>query len=205
MLLLEEHDPFAVEKCVEALKGRGNVLLLPTETVYGLVCDYEDTAAREAIYRLKRRDKSKLLGAFLPDLAHLPSRCLLSKKASLLAEKFMPGPFTLVLPDGTGGTFGFRIPDHPLLSKILVSSGKILAQTSANLSGTPPALSPREALSALEGEVSLAVDGGRIPADSLSSTVVFVEGDFMKILREGAVPRQAIEDALQEKEKNSPR
>lgn len=196
MLLLEEHDPFVVEKCVEALKGRGNVLLLPTETVYGLVCDYEDVAAREAIYEMKKRDKSKLLGAFLPDLALLPSTCRLSEKASLLAEKFMPGPFTLVLPDGTGGTFGFRIPDHPLLAKILSSSGKILAQTSANLSGTPPALSPEDALSTLEKEPFLAVDGGRIPADSLSSTVVFAEGDFIKILREGAIPRQEIEDAL---------
>ena len=196
MLVLKENTPLVIEKCVEELAG-GGVLLVPTETVYGLVCDYENLSAREKIYALKQREKSKLLGTFLPDMAAVPSQCKLSKKAILLMEKFMPGALTLVIPDGEGGTFGFRMPDHPFMQKLLQAYGKALAQTSANLSGTPAALSVKEALASLDGEVSLVIDGGNISKESLSSTVVYVEGDELKILREGALKKDCILNLFQ--------
>ena len=104
----------------------------------------------------------------------------------------MPGALTLVIPDGAGGTFGFRMPDHPFMQKLLQTYGKTLAQTSANLSGTPPALSVKEALSTLDGEVSLVIDGGSISPESQSSTVVYVNGEEMKIFREGAIAAEKI-------------
>ncbi len=196
MEVLKEGTCGIIEKCVEIL-GAGGVLLVPTETVYGLVCDYENMAAREKIYALKKREKSKLLGAFLPDMAAVPSHCKLSGKALLLMEHFMPGALTLVIPDGEGGTFGFRMPDHPFMQKLLQAYGKALAQTSANLSGTPPALSVKEALATLDGEASLVIDGGAIPAESCSSTVVYVDGDEIKFLREGAIKKEVIEEKIQ--------
>ena len=196
MEILKEDSPGVIEKCVKILT-EGGVLLVPTETVYGLVCDYENMAAREKIYALKQREKSKLLGAFLPDMAAVPPQCKLSRKAILLMEKFMPGALTLVIPDGEGGTFGFRMPDHLFMQKLLQAYGKALAQTSANLSGTPPALSVKEALATLDGEVSLVIDGGSIPPESRSSTVVYVDGEEMKIFREGAIREENIRSAVE--------
>lgn len=191
MIILKESDHNAVEECVKALAS-GEVLLVPTETVYGLICDYENKEAREKIYQLKKREKSKLLGAFLPDMASLPEKCVLPEKARLLAEKFMPGALTLIVPDGEGGTFGFRMPKHFFMQKVLSAYGKTLAQTSANLSGTPAALSVEEALMTLEGEPFLCIDGGKISSESLSSTVVYTDEKEIKLLREGSIKEEEI-------------
>lgn len=191
MRILKEDSPCVMEECVKTLAG-GGVLLVPTETVYGLICDYENMQAREKIYALKQREKSKLLGAFLPDMAAVPSKCKLSGKAIKLMEKFMPGALTLVIPDGEGGTFGFRMPDHPFMQNLLQVYGKALAQTSANLSGTPPSLSVSEALATLDGETSLVIDGGSISLESCSSTVVYVDDEEIKILREGAIKKETL-------------
>ena len=79
------------------------------------------------------------------------------------------------------------------MQKLLQAYGKALAQTSANLSGTPPALSVRDALATLDGEPSLTVDGGSIPKGSCSSTVVYIDGDRLEFLREGAIKKEEIE------------
>ncbi len=184
---------------LRVLKQPGAVLLLPTETVYGLVCNWNDPEAREKIYRLKSRDSRKPLGIFAADAAMLQSAgAVINAQAQILMEHLMPGPLTLIVPCENNTTIGFRIPDHPLLAAILRQHRLPLAQTSANLSGQPNALSIAEALASLTESPDLVIDGGPIPPDSQASTVVDVTGSHYRILRQGAIPEAAIAQYLKE-------
>jgi len=186
-------EDFVVAKCVEALRTPGGVVLLPTETVYGLVCRWCDAAARERIYALKRRDKSKLLSMFAPDMeAARAAGAVITPLARELFRKFTPGGVTIICPAADGGTVGVRVPDHPLVLKILAALGEPLASTSANLSGTPAATSAGMGLATLDGEPTLAVSGEALPENALASTVVDATGARPLILREGAVKKAEI-------------
>jgi len=173
------------------------VLLVPTETVYGLVCDAAHEAARAKIYEMKHRPASKLLTLFFHSVeaaaASLPD---LPDTAKCFAAAFCPGAITLVVPDGAGFT-GFRIPDHPALLSLLKSYGRPLASTSANLSGQPPAHTVDEALSSLAVPPDAVLDGGPIPPESAASTVVKVESDgSWSVLRPGPVTESMLRGAL---------
>ena len=187
----------AVQEAVRILNQPGSVLLVPTETVYGLVCSWNDPAARTRIYELKHRSENKPFAAFIPDLDALPPEAVLPDAAACLARKFCPGPITLVVPERNGGTFGFRIPDHPFIRELLKEYGSALASTSANYSGQEPARNVEYALNSIDGEVDLAVDGGALPPDSPASTVVQVFADSAwKILRRGPVSEAQIRNAI---------
>jgi len=178
------------------LKDDG-VLLVPTETVYGLVCDASHEAARAKIYEMKCRPSSKLLTLFFPSVgaaaASLPE---LPETAKRFAAAFCPGAITLVVPDGDGFT-GFRIPDHPVLLTLLERYGRPLASTSANRSGRPAAHTVDEALASLAFPPDGVLDGGPIPPDSAASTVVKVERDgAWCILRPGPVTSAMLQAAL---------
>lgn len=182
-------DPVAVaERAVEVLRRPGSVVLLPTETVYGLVCRAEDRDAVERIYALKDRDFSKPLSWFVFDWRTLGRfGVILEGLPEKLAEEYCPGPITIIASRTDGTTVGFRIPDHPLVLEILRRIDVPLASTSANLSGRPNALTVGEALAELTGEVDLAIDAGAIPADAQPSTVVLATGKEPKVLRPGPI------------------
>lgn len=187
----------ALDEAVRILNRPGSVLLVPTETVYGLVCSWNDVSARARIYELKHRAENKPFAAFIPDLDSLPAEAELPEAARRLAKRFCPGPITLVVPDRNGSTFGFRIPDHPFILTLLKQFGRALASTSANLSGQPPARNVEYGLQSIDGEVDLAVDGGPLPPDSPASTVVQVFADSTwKILRQGPIPAERIAEAV---------
>ena len=184
----EQND--AGRKAAELLNQKGAVLIVPTETVYGLICDWNDEEARKKIYDLKHRSPAKLFAAFVPNVSEAEKLCgiPLPQAAKRLAEKFMPGAITLIVPDKNGATFGFRIPDHPFILDLLKHYNKALASTSANLSGEPPALDLSTALRTIDGSPAGAVDGGKLPEDSVPSTIIQVTADNqVKIIREGLV------------------
>ncbi len=178
----------AVDAACRALSLPGAVVLVPTETVYGLVCRADDAAARQRIYDLKDRDATKPLGWFVAEPGQLAEHgVLLDGLPAELAAKYCPGPITIIAPVQGGGTVGFRIPDHPFMLALLRRIGCPLAQTSANHSGHPNVLTVPAALAELSGELPLAVDGGAIAPDALASTVVDATGSSPKVLRQGAL------------------
>lgn len=189
VLKLAESDvDAAADAVLEALAGPGAVVLLPTETVYGLVCRADDAAARQRIYDLKDRDASKPLGWFVADWRMLAGYGVhLEGLPEQLAARHCPGPITIIAPRRDGGTTGFRVPDHPLVLAVLRRIGCPLAQTSANHSGHPNALTVQAALAELSGDAALAVDGGPIAPDALASTVVDATGKEPRVLRRGAL------------------
>jgi L-threonylcarbamoyladenylate synthase len=184
----------AVQAACDALSVPGSVLLIPTETVYGLVCRWDDAAAREKIYALKERDGRKPLAMFAADADALTGAGVeLDGAPRRLLLRFTPGPITIIAPNRDGSTTGFRIPDHPFVKALLSACGTPLASTSANHSGSPNALSVTEALSDLAGELELAIDAGSIPADSQASTVVDAsKPGICRVLREGPIPADAV-------------
>lgn len=189
----------AGKKAAELLKQKGAVLIVPTETVYGLICAWEDEEARKKIYDLKHRSPTKLFAAFVPEISVAEKLCgvPLPPAAKRLAEKFMPGAITLIVPDKNGSTFGFRIPDHPFILDLLKQYNGALASTSANLSGEPPALDLPTALRTIDGAPAGAVDGGALPEDSVPSAIIQVTADDqVKIIREGLVKTERIMAAL---------
>jgi len=181
----------------DILRRDDGVLLVPTETVYGLVCDASHDAARAKIYEMKRRPASKLLTLFFSSReAAEASFPAMPETAKRFAAAFCPGPVTLIVPDGDAFT-GFRIPDHPALLNLLAAYGRPLASTSANLSGQPPAHTPDEALASLAVPPDGVLDGGAIPPDSVASTVIRIERDgAWSILRPGPVSEDMLKSAL---------
>ena len=197
MIRISCSDASAAAVFCEVLRRDDGVLLVPTETVYGLVCDAAHEAARAKIYEMKRRPASKLLTLFFASReaaeAAFPA---MPETAKRFAAAFCPGPVTLIVPDGDAFT-GFRIPDHPALLGLLSAYGNPLASTSANLSGQPPAHTADEALESLAIPPDGVLDGGAIPPDSAASTVVKVERDgAWSIQRPGPVSESMLMAAL---------
>ena len=190
MVTIEKYSPKTVKeiakKATQILQKDGAVILVPTETVYGLIARADDLVAKERIYQLKKREENKRLGWFIFDWKKVDKYgILLDEMGKKLAEKYFPGPLTLIANKNDGSTQSIRTPNHPLLLAILEEIDCPLWQTSANASGFPDAKNLDEAILMLDGEVNLAIDGGSLPENSSSSTIVSVVDSTPKILRQG--------------------
>jgi L-threonylcarbamoyladenylate synthase len=178
----------------ERLK-RGELVILPTDTVYGLAAHPSVPGARDRIVLAKGREADKpipLLAADAADVRRYGAE--LTGPEGELANRFWPGPLTLVLRV-KGTTEGFRVPDCAVTRAVLRESGGILLVTSANRSGDPPALTAEEAARCLGSAVTLVLDAGPAPGGT-PSTVVRIDHGRPRILREGAVSAGRIEAAL---------
>lgn len=177
----------AAAEIAEILTVEGAVVLIPTETVYGLIARAGDKKAEERIFELKHREKAKPLGWFIGDWRKLPEYGVkLEGMPEKLAAEYCPGALTIIAP-ADNSSIGFRVPDYPLLTRLLAVTGVPLVQTSANASGMPNARGCDEALAQLCGEVDCAVDGGIFEGELMGSTVVDATGKQIKILRQGSV------------------
>ena len=187
-----------LQQAVKVLSTPGGVVLVPTETVYGLVCDWEDDFARKRIYELKGRSENKPLAMFAnsADMAE-KFGVKLNHEARILLDKFAPGPITVIAPGNEKyPTIGVRIPDHEFIRLLLELYQRPLASTSANASGMPNVLTPSEAINELHGTVDLVIDGGTLPSDAAASTVVTVCEVPCRILRQGPISEEDIKSAL---------
>ena len=187
-----------LNQALKVLQQPGSVLLIPTETVYGLVCDWQDEKARERIYELKKRDGNKPLAMFAdsPEMAE-KFGVKLNDEAEILLNTFAPGPITVIAPgDEKYATIGVRIPAHELVLELLKRYQKPLASTSANASGMPNVLNVVDATKELDGQVDMIIDGGTLPADAQASTVVTVCEKPCRVLRQGLITEEAIKLAL---------
>jgi L-threonylcarbamoyladenylate synthase len=182
---------------------RGGLIVYPTDTVYGLGCDPFNVDAVERLVKVKgARDKPMPILA--SSLNHVVKVADLSQKARRVAERFWPGPLTLVLPkkllpDFTTfglSTVGVRMPNHPIALKLIELSGGLLVGTSANRSGLAPPLTADAAFEQLNDEVDAILDGG-VSELGESSTVVDLTSAEPKLLRKGSERIEDILDFLQ--------
>ena len=197
-------DPGAIDVCVRCLEG-GGLVAFPTETVYGLGCDATNAEAIARLYLAKGRPSFNPLIAHVADLGAARKIARFDADAEKLAQKFWPGPLTLVLPKAaacnvaelaTAGldTIAVRVPSHPFARKLVAAFGKPVVAPSANRSGHVSPTTAAHVRSDLAGRIDLIADGG--PAEvGVESTIV---GCFETaiLLRPGGLARAAIESVL---------
>jgi tRNA threonylcarbamoyl adenosine modification protein (Sua5/YciO/YrdC/YwlC family) len=178
-----------------ALLRRGGVVGIPTDTVYGIGADPFDEIAVTRLYEIKGRDEAKAIAILAADVTQAEAVARLSGPARELAERYWPGPLTLVLPRAAGAprslgdperdTVGVRVPGHPVALGLLRAAGP-LSVTSANRSGEPPVSGSDEAVETLGDLVDLYLPGRSGGGEA--STVVDVTGAELRVLRQGPVP-----------------
>ena len=175
---------------------RGDVIVFPTETVYGLGADALNPAAVEKVFQLKGRNPEIPIPVIVADRAMLKGLVhKIPPLAEKLAEQFWPGPLTLVLPgtpdtpkqllNRTGG-IGVRISSQPVTTQLARELGRPLTATSANPSGQPAASTIEQAQKYFAGEIEIFLDGGKLPSKTGSSVVEIID-DCIKIIREGEI------------------
>jgi L-threonylcarbamoyladenylate synthase len=190
------------EAAAAALR-RGELVILPTETVYGLAADAGNAEAVARLFEAKGRPRFNPLIAHVADLASAERLAVFDDRALRLADAFWPGPLTLVAPLRDGApvsdltragldTVAVRVPAHPVTQAVLRAFGGAVAAPSANRSGRPSPTTLADAMEETGGSAAMAVDGGPC-AVGLESTVVALLGEKARLLRPGAVTRAQLE------------
>lgn len=206
---MQKFLPLNVQGITIATKGlhNGDIVALPTETVYGLAARADDPDALDRLYKLKARSHDKPLPLCLAHKHAADSYAEVSPAARRLMDVFWPGPLTIVLPAlsvfrlaphvyGADDTVALRRPDAPFINMMSDLSVHLpLALTSANLSGESEARSAHEVAQSLGDHVRFIVDGGTL-AQAKPSTIVRVIGHEIKLLREGDISLTQLEAAL---------
>jgi L-threonylcarbamoyladenylate synthase len=200
--ILSIDDPQA-QSIAAAVIRQGGLVVIPTDTIYGVAADLFSSEAVEKLFEAKGRDASKAIPVLLGEVAQLDRVSPgLGEMAYRLAQRFWPGALTLVVsrnPDlpavlSPGPTVGVRMPDHAFALEFLKAVGP-LAVTSANLSGGPNPLTAQDVLAQLEGRVDLVLDGG-LCAGGQASSVVDCTGEEPVILRQGPITLEDLRSAL---------
>jgi len=201
-----KNDPAVIE-AAELLK-KGEVVALPTETVYGLAADAMNPEAVKKIFKAKGRPQDNPLIVHIADKSQLKqlTAVKIPATAKKLIEKFWPGPLTIIfsknsnVPAETSAglqTIAVRMPAHPLILAVIERSGLALAAPSANTSGFPSPTRAEHVYNDLNGEIPLILDGGSCHF-GVESTVLDIRGDQLRVLRPGGISRGKISRFLGE-------
>jgi L-threonylcarbamoyladenylate synthase len=194
--ILPADDPGAIDEAVRLLRA-GEVVALPTDTVYGVAVDAFAAGGADRLFAAKQRDRAVAIPVLVaaPDAATPLVEGAIDIVARRWMERFWPGALTIVLPraerlrnvdlGGDAATIGLRCPDHRLVRHLCAELGS-LATTSANRHKEPTPPDAEGVAEALGDAVALVLDGG--PCEGAPSTVVSVLGDEVTLLREGRIP-----------------
>lgn len=194
-----------VIECAAKLLKAGELIVFPTDTVYGIAAAVDRPDAVARLYVAKGRPLDRPIPVLISDFAQVQR---LAPHADVRLERLLkaywPGGLTVVLEAadwlpheivGDTGHVGLRIPDHPLALALIEAAGGALATTSANRSGEPAATNAREAYEALAHQAALVIDDGPSPG-GVNSTVIAVTGTRVSILREGAITASELPETL---------
>ena len=195
------------------LLTQGELVALPTETVYGIAADARNGEAVHKIFEAKGRpqDNPLIVHIFGMEMLHgIVSE--VPERAIKLAKAFWPGPLTMVMPRGPEvsdvtcaglDTVGVRMPSHPVVQAVIQASGVAFAAPSANLSGKPRPTNAQDTVADMDGRLPLILDGGESMV-GVESTVVSVIGAHPMLLRPGYITKEQMESVLGEEVLVSP-
>ena len=206
LLLRPDTDPQATQTAADILR-RGGLVGIPTETVYGLGANALDGEAVRHIFEAKGRPQDNPLIIHVPDASWLERYCHdVPPQAYLLAERFWPGPLTMILPcrdivpaQTTAGlpTVGVRCPNHPATLRIIAAAGVPIAAPSGNTSGRPSPTTAQHMLEDMDGKIDAIVDGGSC-AVGVESTIIDLTVTPPRLLRPGGLPLESLRAVLGE-------
>lgn len=191
--VIKSDHPVVLEHALDVLK-HGGMVVFPTDTVYGLAALTTKDEFIESLYTVKGRESTRAIAILISSSAELKDIAVLpSEIAQKLADRFWPGPLTLIvprhpsLPDvlSPDKTIGVRVPDHKFALDLLRITGP-LGVTSANISGRENTKTAQEVMEQLDGRVHLVIDGGNSPG-GVPSTVVDCTTPELVILRSGPI------------------
>ncbi len=208
--ILLSSDDEDIKKAAQII-GNGGIVAIPTETVYGLAADALNGNAVRKIFEAKGRPMDNPLIVHISDIPQIyPLVSEFPEKAKILAEKFWPGPLTIILPKSevipdevSAGldTVAIRFPSHKTTQK-LISLSSPLAAPSANLSGSPSPTTLSHVCDDMDGRIDAIIDGGDC-AVGVESTVVTLAEDIPRLLRPGGITVEQLRSAIGEVEIDS--
>lgn len=195
-----------IAKAADIIRS-GGLVAIPTETVYGLGANALDENAVMAIYEAKGRPSDNPLIIHVAGKDWIDRYCeRVPQSAYLLAERFWPGPLTMILPRKaivpdrtTGGldTVGIRCPNHPVTLALIEGAGVPIAAPSANRSGRPSCTTAKHVLEDMDGRIDCVLDGGEC-AVGVESTIIDLTVHPPKLLRPGGLPLEELQQVLGE-------
>jgi L-threonylcarbamoyladenylate synthase len=199
-------DQVGIAEAASLLRA-GALVAFPTETVYGLGADASDPRAVAGIYAAKGRPRFNPLIAHLAEAEAALAEGVFDARAEALAQRFWPGPLTLVVPVRPGGrtcelaragldTVALRVPSHPVARALLRAAERPVAAPSANVSGRVSPTTAAHVAADLDGRIAAIVDSGPTQVGLESTIVAVLPGEVPRLLRPGGVPRAALEEAL---------
>ncbi len=189
----------AIKRAAEILKS-GGLVVMPTETVYGLGGNGLCENAAKKIYEAKGRPADNPLILHIEKPEDAEKYCHTSPLYFELAKAFMPGPLTVIMPKKdivplsvTAGldTVAVRCPEHPVANALIREAGIPIAAPSANLSGKPSPTNAKYVMEDMDGRVDMIIDGGECEI-GLESTIVMIKNDALTLLRPGAITYDAL-------------
>ena len=200
----EDHEEKWIEEAGQILI-RGGLVAFPTETVYGLGANALNEKAAAKIYTAKGRPSDNPLIVHIADFSDLEKIVeKIPKEAVLLAEKFWPGPLTIIMkknekvPYGTTGglnTVAVRMPNHEIALKMIRAGGGFIAAPSANTSGRPSPTTAAHVIEDLNGKIDMILDGGSVGI-GLESTIIDLSEQTPTILRPGFITQQMASEII---------
>ena len=202
-----------IEKAAEILRN-GGLVGIPTETVYGLAADALNGTAVAKIFRAKGRPMDNPLIVHIAEFGDIEKfglTCEIPEKAKILAQKFMPGPLTIIMKKSdiiphevSAGldTVAIRCPSHPVARAIIRAADTPLAAPSANISGSPSPTTAAHVMNDMNGKIDAIVDGGASEV-GVESTVITLAGEVPCLLRPGGITLEQLRHAIGEVELNS--
>ncbi len=202
--LTPQTNPSAVQTAGDLLRA-GEVVGIPTETVYGLAANALDPVAVHKIFAAKGRPADNPLIIHIAEFEQIHNlvSCI-PDAAWQLAAAFWPGPLTMILPKSdlvpavvSAGldTVGIRMPNHALACAVISAAGVPLAAPSANTSGRPSTTTAQHVLQDMQGKIAAVVEGGRC-AVGVESTIVSLVGEVPRLLRPGGISLEMLQDVL---------
>jgi L-threonylcarbamoyladenylate synthase len=195
-------DLASLGPAVESLR-RGGVIAYPTDTFYGLGADPRSLEAVARVFQIKSRSEQQAMPLIAGTLEQARLVGRFNRAAERIADRFWPGPLTLVLLQavplaagvGQRDTIAVRVPDHPIARALANGLGFAITSTSANRSGSPPCATLGEVSATIGAELTVLVDGGTTPGGS-PSTIVDVSAEVPSLVRAGAVSWDRVLESL---------
>jgi len=192
-----------LQKSEEALDS-GDLIVYPTDTVYGLGADATSDEGVKKVYEAKSRPEENPISVIVDSLSMAERVASLDANEKKVIRKMFPGPLTIVsdsnsyvsdLLSGNTGKIGIRIPDHALVIDLVSRLGIPMTTTSANISGGKTPKSPEEVIDQVGDSVEIVIDDGKLD-ESDPSTVFAIEDSNVKIIREGPISKSTIQEVL---------
>tara|TARA_Y100000389_G_scaffold57542_1_gene53575 strand:+ start:5584 stop:6183 length:600 start_codon:yes stop_codon:yes gene_type:complete len=195
-MILKESDDKSVSIALDIIKSN-NLLILPTDTIYGIAADANSDIAIRKIYDLKKRSNKKPIAIFLKNIQEIEQNFILNDLERKIIRKYTPGAITIILKTKKNSKFSkllnqnddslaVRIPDQEFCLKLLVNYNNAIAVSSSNMSGEKEINDVKQLQKKFKDKINLIVEG-RISDNQISSTIVKIESGQLKILRQGLV------------------